>query len=279
MIPARSRLGAVAVSLLGGALLMAGCAAGNPAGTGKPSPSPKPTASASTGSGRYLPSKWVNSKGVFVAPVDSRASASLKAQWESAYGVLPPPRGFVSGLGQVPVDNQTSLPQAEASGLGEEYLVAQGYLSYFLAVGSLNGALAVSAGTAIGDFPQVQAVLSSGGHIETVGCQLPTSLVLVNIPNPPGPEPGASVYGLVQTFNTAPGGSCAFIAVAKSGRKTTLSDVADAGADVYLQEGSKVALSALGTTVWKNLGSWSCPNYPAQSLTEACPSLLTGGAG
>jgi len=277
MIPARSRLGAVAVSLLGGALLMAGCAAGNPAGTGKPSPSPKPTTSASTGSGKYLPSKWVNSKGVFVAPADSGASASLKAQWETAYGVLPPPQGFVSGLGQVPVNNQTALPQSEANTLGEEFLVAQGYLSYFLTEGSLTGALAASAGSAIGAFPQVQSVLLSGGRVEIIGCQLPITLVLVSIPHPPGPVSGASRYGFVETPNTAPGGSCSIVTIAKSGQKST---VAHGIPSQTLQEGQSVQVSALGMAVWRNVGSWSCPTYaPTESVGAACPSLLVGGAG
>ncbi|MHB1892805.1 MAG: hypothetical protein ACYCTZ_04800 [Candidatus Dormibacteria bacterium] len=231
----------------------------------------------------YVPSKWINSKGVFVAPPDSGASASLKAQWEQAFGVLPPPAGFVKGLGRVVVNNQTSLSQSQANALGEEFLVDQGYLTYFLEEGSLNGALAVSAGNAITAFPTVQNVLGAGGRVQTIGCQLPMSMVLVDIPSPPGPTSGASAYGLVElSDNTAPGRSCSMVTISKTGQRTTLFHVAgiNESAGGVLQEGAKVALASMGVTVWKNLGSWNCPTYTVgQKLTIACPTLLPAGSG
>lgn len=264
------------------ALLVAGCSAPSNLGGGKPSPSPKSSTSPVRASGKYVPSKWINSKGVFVAPPDSAASASVKAQWKLDYGTLPPPVGFVKSLGHVPVVNETTGPQAvsqaQANEWGQEFLVAQGYLMYFQAEGSLGGALAVAGGSGIGAFPQVQSTLSSGGHVETIGCQLPTKLVLVSIPTNPGPMSGASASGFVESSSqTGPGGSCSIVGVSKAGQKTTFGTFLPSQ---YLQEGQPVQIPALGLTVWKNVGSAPCPTYAlGDSLTQACPSLLTGGAG
>jgi len=266
MIPARSRLGAVAVSLLGGALLVAGCAAGNPAGTGKPSPSPKPTASASTGSGRYLPSKWVNSKGVFVAPVDSGASASLKAQWEIAYGVLPPPHGFVSGLGQVPVTNAAGLPTAKAAALGQQFLVEQGYEDYFLTEGSGQGLAAVGGAGLMSDYTTVSADLQAGGHIQVTGCALPTSLEVVAIPTALNPPQG-DTYGLLATFVGPSKGQCVLQLSTKSAASSTVAKYAPAPT---LYAGSSTKIGLLGT-IWKPVGGWSCPGYrDGESLASVC---------
>lgn len=260
-------------------LLLAGCGAAD-AGSGKSTPPPKRSPSPARASAKYVPSKWINSKGVFVAPPDSAASASVKTQWKRDYGTLPPAVGFIAGLGHVPVNNQTSLSQAQANALGKEYLVGQGYLMYFLAQGSISGALSVSAGSAIGSFPQLQSVLSSGGHVETIGCELPTRLVLVSIPTPPGPISGSSPYGLVESFNLAPGGSCSMVTVSKAARAVTLFHVSgkSSASTMTLQEGVAVKIPALGATVWKNLGSVGCPTYtPRASVTQACPDLVTGG--
>lgn len=249
-----------------------------------PSPSSKPSASPTTLPTGYVPpsKSIINSKGVFVARPDATASASVKALWAQVWGAPPPPADFAKSLGHVPVDNQTSLSQAQANTLGEEYLVGQGYLMYFLEEGSISGALSVSAGSAIGSFPQLQSVLSSGGHVETIGCELPTSLVLVSIPTPPGPISGASPYGFVESFNLAPGGSCSMVTISKAGRAVTLFHVSgkSSASTMTLQEGLAVKIPALGATVWKNLGSVGCPTYTSgESLTLACPSLLPGGAG
>jgi hypothetical protein len=266
MIPARSRFGAVVVSLLGGALLMAGCAAGNPAGTGKPSPSPKPTTSTSTGSGKYLPSKWVNSKGVFVAPADSGASASLKAQWETAYGVFPPPQGFVSGLGQVPVTNLTNVSQGEADQWGQAFLVDQGYEDYFLAAGSSKGVAAVANGNVIPDYSAVSADLAAGVRVYVVGCALPISLTLVTIPSSLKPPAGDS-YGLMASFKPLANGGCQLQGATVNGPGATIwsgTDVPD------LYEGRVTSIPALGS-VWVPLGALSCPSYQVGGdLAAAC---------
>lgn len=266
MSPATSRFGAVAVSLLCGTLLIAGCGAGNPGGTGKPSPSPKPTTSASTGSGKYLPSKWVNSQGVFVAPADSGANASLTAKWEVAYGVPPPPLGFVSGLGQVPVTNLTNVSQAKADQWGQAFLVDQGYEDYFLGVGSPKGVAAVANGNVIPNYSAVRADLGSGDRVRVAGCALPISLTLVTIPSSLG-HPAGDGYGLMATFKPLTNGHCQLQGAAPNGSVTTIwsgTNVPD------LYEGAVTSIPILGS-VWVPPGALSCPNYQTGGdIAAAC---------
>ena len=248
------------------ALLVAGCSAPSNLGGGKPSPSPKSSTSPARASGKYVPSKWINSKGVFVAPPDSAASASVKAQWKLDYGTVPPPVGFISGLGHVPVNNQTSLPQAEANTLGQGFLLSQGYEDYFLAEGSVVGLQAAGGAGVFGDFGTVAAALEAGAHVQVVGCALPTTLSVVTIPSPLGP-PAGDTYGVLAGFTAAPSGHCALVAVSKSGASHTLISYS---AQTTLYAGSATKIAALGV-LWNPVGGWICPGYQAGApLTSVC---------
>lgn len=258
------------------ALVVVGCgASGHAVGRG-PSPSSNPTTPSTNSPAGYVPSKWVNAEGVFIAPLDSRAPASVKAQWKLAYGVLPPPAGFVHGLGHVPVVNETTgaqaVSQAQANAWGQAFLAAQGYMDYFLSVGSVAGLLGVASANVVPYYSKVAAALASGHHAYVVGCALPVSLTLVQIPaslQPPVGEP----YGLVARFRPLANGKC----------ETRTAPSTTAGAIIASEEnGPALYEGAVKTTpmlgaIWYSPGAYGCSTYqPGGGVAAACGGTQGG---
>lgn len=258
------------------ALLVVGCGASGHAGGHKASPSSSPTASSTSSPTGYVPSKWVNAEGVFVAPPDSAAPASVKAQWKLAYGVLPPPPGFIRGLGHVPVVNETTgaqaVSQAQANSWGQAFLVAQGYMDYFLSVGSNAGLLGVASSNIVPDYSTVAAALASRQDVYVVGCALPVSLTLFQIPTPLQPPPGEP-YGLMALFRPLANGKCE----TRTAPSTTGGTLVESSGNAPALYAGAVKTTPMLGAIWYSPGVYACPTYqPGAAVAAACPPTQGG---